>query len=68
MQLNEKKLIETLEMTSFTKLSEKLGVTRGTLYYHYDNFKKRGKITFTNAMVKKIGLSLFGDENIFFEN
>lgn len=66
MKTNKQKLKEKLEMASFTKLSKKLEMSRGNLYYHFNNLKK-GELTFPIEVIKKISIVISGQDDIFFE-
>lgn len=63
--VNKKRLEEKLSRTSFSELASYLEMTRGNLYYHYNNLKK-GKLTFKTEIIQKISLFISDREDIFF--
>lgn len=63
--INKKRLEEKLSRTSFSELASYLKMTRGNLYYHYNNLKN-GKLTFKTEIIQKISLFISDREDIFF--
>ncbi|BBA51678.1 hypothetical protein FV113G1_20280 [Fusobacterium varium] len=63
--VNKKRLEEKLSRTSFSELASYLEMTRGNLYYHYNNLKK-GKLTFKMETIQQISLFISDREDIFF--
>lgn len=65
MKVNANKLLDKINKVNKTELALQLGIVRPGLYYHIYNLKK-GKVSFKDEMIKKIGVFICDDENAFF--